>query len=99
MFLTLSLAAQLFEGVINEFSRNPDHHLWGELPILDVNPRPGGAFLRTGIYLLSERLNGKKKPVELDRLGYQDGKIHRKKGKRLPNHLLFGVSLEEHEER
>lgn len=94
----LRLAAQLFEGLINGFSRNPDDHLWGELPILSVNPRPGGAFLRTGIYLLSEKLNGKKKAVELDQLEYRDGKVRRKNGKRLPNHLLFGVDLAEHEE-
>ena len=47
---------------------------------------------------MGEKLNGKKKLVELDQLEFQDGRVRRKKGKRLPNYLLFGVSLVEHEE-
>jgi hypothetical protein len=94
----LNLATQLFDGIITSFGRNADDHLWGELPILEVNPTPGGAFLRTGIYLLGEKLTSKKKLVELDKLEYQDGKVSHKMGKTLPTHLLFGVSLAEHGE-
>jgi hypothetical protein len=92
----LNLATQLFDGIIQAFGRNADDHLWGELPILEVQPTPGGAFLRTGIYLLSEKLNSSGKWVEFSDLEYRDGRVHSKKGRKLPNHLLFGVSLVEH---
>jgi hypothetical protein len=94
----LNLATQLFDGIITTFGKNADDHLWGELPILEVQPTPGGAFLRTGIYLLAEKLNSNGKLVELDSLEYKDGQVQSKKGRRLPNHLLFGVSLVEHGE-
>ena len=92
----LNLATQLFDGIITTFGRNADDHLWGELPILEVQPTPGGAYLRTGIYLLAEKLNSKGKWVEFGTLEYKDGQVQSKNGKRLPNHLLFGVSLVEH---
>ena len=94
----LNLATQLFDGIITTFGKNADDHLWGELPILEVQPTPGGAFLRTGIYLLAEKLHSGKKLIELSDLQYTDGGVHRKKGKKLPNHLLFGMSLVEHRE-
>jgi hypothetical protein len=92
----LNLATQLFDGIITTFGRNADDHLWGELPILEVHPTPGGAFLRTGIYLLAEKLNSDGKLVEFDALEYRDGQVRAKKGKSLSNHLLFGMSLGEH---
>ncbi len=92
----LNLATQLFDGIIQAFGRNADDHLWGELPILEVQPTPGGAFLRTGIYLLGEKLNSAGKLVELSDLEYKDGRVQSKKGRKLPNHLLFGASLVEH---
>jgi hypothetical protein len=94
----LKLATQLFDGIVTTFGKNADDHLWGELPILEVQPTPGGAFLRTGIFLLAEKLHSGKKMIELSDLLYQDGRIKRRKGKKLPNHLLFGVSLVEHRE-
>ena len=92
----LNLATQLFDGIIKTFGRNADDHLWGEIPILEINPTPGGAFLRTGIYLLAEKLHSGKKVVQLSDLHYKDGRVHRNRGKKLPNHLLFGVSLSRH---
>lgn len=92
----LNLATQLFDGIIRTFGRNADDHLWGEIPILEIQPTPGGAFLRTGIYLLAEKLHSGKKIIELSDLQYKDGRVHRKRGKKLPNHLLFGVSLGKH---
>ena len=94
----LNLATQLFDGIISTFGKNADDHLWGELPILEVQPTPGGAFLRTGIYLLAEKMTSNGKRIDLDALQYKDGRVERKKGKRLPNHLLFGVSLVGHGE-
>lgn len=94
----LNLATQLFDGIITTFGRNADDHLWGELPILEVQPTPGGAFLRTGIYILAEKMTSSGKLIELGDLQYKDGLVFRKKGKKLPNHLLFGVSLVEHGE-
>jgi len=94
----LNLATQLFDGIITTFGRNADDHLWGELPTLEVQPTPGGAFLRTGIYLLAEKTASNGKLIELSDLQYKDGRIERKTGKKLPNHLLFGMSLVEHPE-
>jgi hypothetical protein len=94
----LNLATQLFDGIITTFGRNADDHLWGELPILEVQPTPGGAFLRTGIYVLAEKMTSSGKLLEFGAVQYEDGRINRKNGKKLPNHLLFGVSLVEHGE-
>lgn len=92
----LNLATQLFDGIITTFGKNPDDHLWGELPILEIAPTPGGAFLRTGIYVLAEKVNSKKTEIKLADVTYKDGKIIHSKGTRLSNHLLFGVSVVEH---
>jgi hypothetical protein len=95
----LNLATQLFDGIITTFGKNADDHLWGELPILEIQPTPGGAFLRTGIYVLAEKMTSKGKLIELGALQYRDGHVERKGGKkRLPNHLLFGASLMEYGE-
>jgi hypothetical protein len=95
----LNLATQLFDGIITAFGTNANDHLWGELPIMEIQPTPGGAFLRTGIYLLAEKVTSKGKLIDLGSLQYKDGRVERKEGKkRLPNHLLFGVSLVEHGE-
>ncbi len=96
-FPYLNLTTQLFQGIINTFGKDADDPPWGELPILALEPTPGGAFLRTGIYFLAEKQTSKGKPVELDSLEYKDGQIRSKLEKRLPNHLLFGVSVVTHE--
>lgn len=92
----LNLATNLFEGIIETFGKNPDDHLWGELPILEVQPTPGGAFLRSGIYVLGEKVNSNEYEIKLEDLAYKDERVIHKAGKQLPNHLLFGVSLVEH---
>lgn len=92
----LNLASQLFDGIITTFGRNPDDHLWGELPILEVVPTPGGAFLRQGIYVLGEKFDSKKNEMKYEDMFYCDGKLKHKKGARLSNHLVFGISLVEH---
>jgi hypothetical protein len=92
----LNLATQLFDGIITTFGRNPDDHLWGELPIMEVEPTPGGAFLRTGIYVLMEKVNSRKEDVLFEDLVYKDGRVLHASGKRLTNHLVFGLSLVEH---
>ena len=96
----LNLASRLFDGIITTFGRNPDDHLWGELPIMEVDPTPGGAFLRTGIYVLAERTNSKKETIPLSSLKYKDGHVILGKTtngvKRLSNHLIFGVKVVEH---
>jgi hypothetical protein len=94
----LDLANRLSQGMVSTLCDDGEDPLWGELPILEVNPTPGGAFLRTGIYLLGEKLTSKGKLVDLAKLEYLDGKVVHTKGKRLPNYLLFGVSLVEHRE-
>lgn len=92
----LNLASRLFDGIITTFGRNPDDHLWGELPILEVQPTPGGAFLRTGIYVLAEKLNSRGEEIRVDRIAYRDGKIRHLDNMRLSTHLIMGLSLVEH---
>ncbi len=92
----LNLATQLFDGIITTFGRNPDDHLWGELPILEVAPTPGGAFLRTGIYVLAEKINSQGSEIKFEELRYKDGRLVHALGTRLSNYLLYGVSLVEH---
>ena len=92
----LNLATHLFEGIVTIFGRNPDDHLWGELPILELVPTPGGAFLRTGIYVLAEKVNSKKEEIRLDDLRYRNGQLTHANGTRLSNHLIFGFGLVEH---
>lgn len=95
----LNLATQLFDGIITTFGRNPDDHLWGELPLLEVSPTPGGAFLRTGIYVLSEKFNSKKQEIKLEEIRYKDNQIVHAGGTRLPNQLVFGIGLADHPTR
>lgn len=92
----LNLASRLFDGIITTFGRNPDDHLWGELPILEIEPTPGGAFLRTGVYVLAESTNSRRQAISFDRLKYKDGRLLHADGVRPSNHLLFGVSVVEH---
>lgn len=90
----LGLATSLFDGIIKTFGKNPDDHLWGEIPILEISPIIGGAFLRSGIYVLLERTY-KNKAVPIDELGYKNGRLVSKN--HLSNHLIFGLRLRDHE--
>ena len=95
----VGVASKLFEGIVRTFGKNPDDHIWGEFPTLQLIPVVGGAFLRSGIYVLFEKESiKKKKKVPVEYLEYKNGEIHVKKDKKvdLPNHLLFGVLIQEH---
>lgn len=92
----LNLATKLFEGIIKTFGKNPDDHLWGELPILEVDPTPGGAFLRSGIYILAEKRNSRDQELHLEELTYRNARLVHSNGVRMSSHLLFGVSVVEH---
>ena len=68
--------------------------------MLQLVPVVGGAFLRSGIYVLFEKKNNKKKKkVTVEALGYKNGEIFIKKGLTVdrPNHLLFGVLIQAHQ--
>lgn len=93
----LNLATQLFEGIIRTFGVNPDDHLWGELPILEFEPTPGGAFLRTGVYVLQEKFNSDEDEMLFADLKYRNGRLVHKSGKPLSNHLIFGLSVGDHQ--
>jgi hypothetical protein len=71
----LSLATKLFDGIVKTFGKNPDDQVWGEIPTLDVEPTPGGAFLRSGIYVIFEAKNKKGTKVDHSSLAYKDGEI------------------------
>ena len=95
----VGVATKLFEGIVRTFGKNPDDHIWGEFPTLQLIPVVGGAFLRDGIYMIYEKNNKKdKEKVSVDDLGYKNGKVYVKKDKKvaLPNHLLFGVLIQAH---
>ena len=91
----LGLATKLFDGIIKTFGKNPDDHLWGEVPLLELDPIAGGAFLRSGIYVLFER-SYHDAAVTVESLHYQDGRLH---GATLSNHLIFGVRLRDYTPR
>lgn len=95
----VGVASKLFEGIVRTFGKNPDDHIWGEFPTLQLIPVVGGAFLRSGIYVLFEKKSiKKKKKVPVKYLEYKNGEVHVKKDKKvdLPNHLLFGVLIQAH---
>lgn len=100
----LKVASRLFSGLIQAFGRNPDDQVWKEVPGLHVSPGPGGAFLRTAIYVLYERRSifntrhGRKrsgKAMPLADLVYRNGELHHKSDPAWPlaNHLVFGITL------
>ena len=95
----VGVATKLFEGIVRTFGKNPDDHIWGEFPTLQLIPVVGGAFLRSGIYVLFEKKNKKKKErVSVEALEYKNGEVFVNKGSTvdLPNHLLFGVLIQAH---
>ncbi len=93
----LNLATNLFDGIIRTFGKNPDDHLWGEIPILEVDPLVGGAFLRTGIYVLFERSSGGS-AVGVSSFRYLNGRLIPKNGARLSNHLIIGLRVRGYKE-
>lgn len=88
----LSLATNLFNGVVEVFGENSDDHIWGEIPIMEINPLGAGAFLRDGIYVLieTERKNTKTSFVGLR---YRNEKIVSRSGAKLGAHLIFSLRL------
>lgn len=101
----LKVATKLFDGLIREFGKNADDLVWSESPALYLQPGPGGAFLRTGIYVLYEarslhptRTSKKKqgKPMPLSKLLYRDGEIRHPSDPDWPlsNHMIFSTFLE-----
>lgn len=87
----LMLASGLFDAMLETFAKSGDDHLWDESPTLEICPTPGGAFLRTGIYVLRSAVDPKEEPVEWSALEYVDEILKRKGGGAPPNHLIFGV--------
>ncbi len=96
----LNLATQLFESIITTFGKNPDDHIWGEIPIMDLSPIIGSAFLRSGIYVMYENKNSKKETMGHTHLEYLNGKVVMKNGaskKTLSNHLMFGIKVDNYQ--
>jgi hypothetical protein len=95
----LSLATKLFEGIVRTFGKNPDDHIWGEIPILEITPTIGGAFLRSGIYVIFQSRNKKDEQVSVDKFFYKNNQlfIRGTNLKRLSNHLLFSIALQPHQ--
>ena len=81
------VAAKLFDGLISAFGQACDDHVWGEAPTLEIEPGPGGAFLRSGIYVL---LECDEDGADLGALTYRDERID---GAKRPNHLIFTLRL------
>ena len=100
----IKVATKLFDGIISTFGKNADDQVWKEMPSLDFSPGPGGAFLRTGIYVLYESRSaykeyglktrpGKKMPIT--KLRYKDNEILHESDKKWPisNHLIFMINV------
>jgi hypothetical protein len=104
----LKVATKLFDGLVKTFGKNADDVVWSETPALYLEPGPGGAFLRSGIYVLyetkslhprkgSRQKGGKTMPIK--KLVYRDGEIHHVDDPKFPlsNHLIFSISLKKFE--
>ncbi len=94
----LDVATGLVDGIINVFGKNDDDVVWSNLPLLDVEPGPGSAFLRTGIYVAYQVVNESKgQEINHSDLIYRDGKIELKDDMSIPggisNCLAFSVRL------
>ena len=90
----LSLATGIFEGVIDVFGKNPDDHIWSDIPLLEIDPIVGGAFLRSGIYVIFEReRNGV--TIDIEKLTFKNYRLS-SSYKKMPAHLLMGIRLREY---
>jgi hypothetical protein len=91
----LNLASKLFEGIIKTFGKNADDHMWQEMPILEIVPSIGGAFLRSGIYVIFQRTNSKDEDVTFENIIYKDNRLEIKDStlRRLSNHMLLSIAL------
>lgn len=94
----LDVATSLVDGVINVFGKNGDDIVWSNLPLLDVEPGPGVAFLRSGIYVAYQVKNEKKgKEISHNNLVYTDGKVSLKDGVSIDggisNTLIYSVRV------
>lgn len=100
----IKVATKLFDGIITTFGKNADDKVWSEVPSLDFAPGPGGAFLRSGIYVLFEsksiynqrgkkRKPGKKMPIS--KLEYKDREISHSTDPNWPisNYLIFMIDV------
>ncbi|MDZ3831033.1 MAG: hypothetical protein U0S50_04360 [Sphingopyxis sp.] len=94
----LSLATNLAEAVIDVFGKNPDDHIWGELPLLEIKPLIGGAFLRDGIYIIIEAERDRK-AMKFEELKYRNNSLVGTTGVKLGAHLVFGLRLREYSGR
>lgn len=92
----LGLATSLFEGVIDVFGKQTDDLVWGEQPMLSIDPMPGAAFLRSGIYILYERENSKGEAIDISQFVMRNRRLVKSKNstlKRMPTHLIFGIQI------
>lgn len=93
----LGVATKLFEGIIRTFGKNPDDHIWGEFPTLELTPLIGGAFLRSGIYVLYEKRNKAGEDISVNTLSYKNREVNVKSGStKISNHLIFGIRVRSH---
>jgi hypothetical protein len=95
----LNIATGLFEGMLGTFGKNANDHIWGESPTLELDPAPGSAFLRSGIYCVFEERFQKDHPgvskgsrVSMNQLQFKNGELMSGNGA-LPNHLIFNIKI------
>lgn len=88
----LSIATQLFDGAVQIFGKNPDDHLWADIPILEFDPIIGGAFLRNGIYVIFERERDGKE-IAIEDMSFKNYRLESKSGTKLGAHLVMGVRV------
>lgn len=88
----LDVGTKLVESLVRNFGKNPDDELWGELPIFQLSPLIGSAFLRNGIYVLVDQ------PVDRSRiddgeLTYRDNKLEMGSNQLEETHLILSLGL------
>lgn len=91
----LNLASKLFEGIIKTFGKNADDHMWKEMPTLEITPSIGGAFLRSGMYVIFQRSNSKDEEVTFDKIKYKNNRLEITNNslRRLSNHMIISIAL------
>ena len=98
----LNLATSLVDGLITAFGKNEDDVVWSNLPLLDLDPGPGVAFLRSGIYIAFEAKNATNgSSIDFSDIVFNDGKVKLRDGVTikggLPNCLAFSLRIRPYE--
>lgn len=88
----LDVGTKLIESLVRNFGKNPDDDLWGELPIFQLRPLIGSAFLRNGIYVTVDQPD---EGARLDwaKVTYSDNTLRLGRKQLEETHLIWSMGL------